>query len=77
MEEDIDMDLEPHSFLALLGITEEECDGLEFQSKRAVQFNGQAGFVPIVAPSMSAVQARCPRTHTAWFIYGAGDFVVN
>lgn len=24
-EEDINMDLEPHSFLGLLGITEEEC----------------------------------------------------
>ena len=47
-------------------------DGVEFQSKRAVQSGGHTGGVPIMPPSMSAAQARCPSTQAAWFIAGAG-----
>ena len=45
-------------------------DGLEFQSKRVAQSGGPTGFTPIMAPSISAVQARCPGTQAAWFIPG-------
>jgi hypothetical protein len=51
--------------------------GLEFRSKKTVHSGGHLGFTPMMARSMSAVQARCPGAQAAWVIPGEGYLVVR
>ena len=60
------------SSTALVGYRLASLDGSEFQSNRLVHTGGQTGFAPIMAASMSAVHARWPSTHAAWFMWAAG-----